>query len=269
MFRGWRWIAVASVACVLLGCHKKQAATDAGPDDAAVAAAETGPAPLASNEASVTRYPDESAINNMPQTTRWTVANVRTQASNTAGDMVAALKSGTEVTKIAEEKTFFLVTFPDPNDASKKDMGWVSQAVFTPEPAHKHVPLHCTGGQVPILLQVGEETCMTTCTQDSNCPKGNVCNGAGVLSNNGAPGASTKFCGPSAGPATPTTADAGAPPAKKLLDVKPEGGKCPAGYGQCGVMCRYQCAKDADCPVSPAHCQAGFCLGQGATPCAK
>jgi hypothetical protein len=253
------------MAFVLLACKHKQPATDGGADDGATAVVEAGPAPLAANEASVTRYPDESAINNMPQTTRWTVANVRTQASNTAGDPVAALKSGTEVTKIAEEKTFFLVTFADPSDPLRKEMGWVSQAVFTPEPTHKHVAIHCTGKEVAILLQAGEETCVTACTQDSTCPKGNVCNGAGVLSNNGAPGAETKFCEPHAG-----AADAGGPPPpSKKLDVKPEGGKCPAGYGQCGAMCRLQCAKDPDCGVAGVKCQAGFCLGPGATPCGK
>jgi hypothetical protein len=255
------------MAFVLLACKHKPAAPDGGADEGgATAAAETGPAPLAANEAAVTRYPDESAINNMPQATRWTVAQVRTQASNTAGDLVAALKSGTEVDKIAEHQTFFLVVFADPGDASRKEMGWVSQAVFTPEPTHKHVAAHCTGGQVPILLQAGEETCVTQCTQDSTCPKGSVCNGAGVLSNNGAPGAATKFCEPRAG-----VADAGGAPAPqtKPLEWKPSNGQCPAGYAPCGVWCRLQCSKDPDCGGAAAHCQAGFCVAPGKQPCGK
>jgi hypothetical protein len=251
-----------------MACPKKQApTTDAGPDDAATAAAEAAAAaPLAANEAAVTRYPDETAVNGMPQTVHWAVASVRTQASGTAGDVVATIKAGTEVTKIADRQSFSLVVFADPGDPSRKDMGWVSSAVFSPEPAHKRVAAHCTGGQVPILLPAGEETCVTQCTQDSTCPKGDVCNGSGVLSNNGAPGAATKFCGPRAGAAP----DAGAGPAAgKLLDVHKEGGQCPVGYTTCGpIMCRLQCAKDADCGAG-AHCQAGACLGPGKAPCPK
>jgi hypothetical protein len=264
----------------LVGCPKKPSpATDAGPEDAAPPAVEAAAAPLAANEAAVTRYPDESAVNHVPQSTRWAVANVRTQASPSGGELVAVIKAGTEVDKIADRQGFSLIVFTDPSDASRKDMGWVSAVVFTPEPPHKHVPVHCGAGQAAILLQSGEE-CVTPCTQDANCPKGTVCNGAGVLSNNGAPGAATKFCGPSAGPATgpdagggagptpPSAPDAGAP--SKKLDVKKGAdGKCPGGYGACGVICRLQCGKDADCGVPGAHCQGGFCLGPGAVPCGK
>ncbi len=199
MVRGWRCLAVAPIACVLLGClHKKVGAMDGGPDDGAVAAAvEAGAAaPLVANEASVA-----------PIATR-------------------------------------------------------------PEPARKRAPLHCTGGQVAILVQAGEETCVTTCVKDAACSKGEVCNGSGVLSNNGAPGAETKFCEPRAG-----VADAGgttpAVPAAKPLDWKPEKGQCPAGYGTCGAMCRLQCTKDADCGGAGAHCQGGFCIAPGKLPCPK
>jgi hypothetical protein len=244
------------------------AATDGGTEAAAASAAvEASVAPLAANESAVTRYPDESPVNHMPETTRWSVANVRTQASNSAGDLVTAIKAGTDVEKIADHQSYSLVVFADPTDPSRKDMGWVSQAVFTPEPAHKHIAVHCTGGQVPILLQAGEEICVKECTQDSTCPKGNVCNGSGVLSNNGAPGAATKFCEPRAG-----AADAGASAAQdggqmKPLDWKPSNGQCPAGYGHCGESCRLQCSgKDSDCG-SGAHCQGGFCVAPGKAPC--
>jgi hypothetical protein len=253
-----------------MGCPKKHAATDAGADDAATAVADAGPAPLAANEAAVTRYPDETQVNHVATTTKWTASNVRTQAGQGAGELVSVIKAGTDVEKIAERQGYFLVVFNDPSDATRKDMGWVSQAVFTPEPSHKHVAVHCTGGQAAILLQGGEETCVTPCTQDSNCAKNTVCNGAGVLSNNGAPGAATKFCGPSAAPAPtpPGMVDAGALPSAKRLDVKKgSDGKCPGGYAACGAACRLQCGKDADCGVAGAHCQGGLCLGPGASPC--
>jgi hypothetical protein len=256
------------MACVLLACPKKQAANaDAGPEDSGAAAVVEAAAPsLAANESAVTRYPDESAVNNTAQTVRWPVANVRTQASAAGGDLVAAVKGGTEVQKIAEHQSYALVVFNDPTDSSKKDMGWVSDAVFSAEPAHKRTPAHCAGGQAAILLPSGEETCVVTCTQDSTCPKGEVCNGSGVLSVNGAAGAATKFCGPHA-----AAADAGAAPAPtKLLDAHKEGTQCPVGYGPCGpVMCRLQCTKDADCGGGGAHCQGGYCVGRDKAPCAK
>jgi len=253
------------MTCVLSGCPHKQAATaDAGPEDSGATAAveAAAAAPLAANEAAVTRYPDESAVNGTSQTVRWPVANVRTQASAAGGDLVAAIKSGTEVQKIAEHQAYSLVVFADPTDSSRKDMGWVSDAVFAPEPAHKRVPAHCGGGQVAILLPAGEETCVTTCTQDSTCPKGEVCNGSGVLSVNGSAGAATKFCRPHAGGA-PSPVTPGKP-----LDWRPEKGQCPAGYGPCGAMCRLQCSKDPDCGGG-AHCQGGFCLAPGKAACAK
>jgi hypothetical protein len=235
-------------------------------DRGAAGAVEAAAAPLAANESAVTRYPDETAVNGTPMTVRWPVANVRTQATAAGGDAVAAIKSGTEVQKIAEHQSYALVVFTDPTDSSKKDMGWVSDAVFSAEPAHKRVLVHCGGGQAAILLPAGEETCVTPCTQDSVCPKGDVCNGSGVLSANGAAGAATRFCGPRAG-----AADAGGAPAPtKLLDAHKEGTQCPVGYGPCGpVMCRLQCTKDADCGGGGAHCAGGFCLAPGKAPCAK
>jgi hypothetical protein len=118
---------------------------------------------------------------------------------------------------------------------------------------------------VPILLQPGEETCVTACTKDVACPHGEVCAGSGVLSNNGVAGAATKFCEPQAGA---PDAGAAAPPSKPL-DWKPEKGQCPAGYGTCGAMCRLECSKDADCGGGGAHCQGGFCLAPGKLPCPK
>jgi hypothetical protein len=164
------------MACVLLACPKKQAANaDAGPEDSGAAAVVEAAAPsLAANESAVTRYPDESAVNNTPQTVRWPVANARTQASASGGELVAAIKAGTEVQKIAEHQSYALVVFNDPTDASKKDMGWVSDAVFSAEPAHKRTPAHCAAGQAAILLPSGEETCVVLDAhkEGTQCPVG-------------------------------------------------------------------------------------------------
>jgi hypothetical protein len=269
------------MAFVLLGCPlKKPGVSDGGadaapPGDAQALAAETGAGATIANASDVIRYPDETPIANVPATIRWSVADARRQASNT-GTLVAALKTGTEVEKIAERQGFFLITFSDPGNASRHEEGWIGEAVFTPEPPHKHVPVKCTAPQVAVLLQMGQEECATQCTADAACPTGDSCSGAGPLSNNGVPGAIVTFCratgkagGADAGTPAPAAADGGLPPKpSKPLDVKPENGKCPAGYATCGAVCRMTCKTAADCGFFTAHCQDGYCLGPGALPCA-
>jgi hypothetical protein len=72
------------------------------------------------------------------------------------------------------------------------------------------------------------------------------------------------------GTTPPATTEGGAPPACKPqpLDIKKNAnGTCNAGYASCGAMCRMSCKADADCCLSTAHCQGGYCLGPGASPC--
>ncbi|HEY8040836.1 MAG TPA: hypothetical protein VIF15_13620 [Polyangiaceae bacterium] len=287
MVRAWQWVAVSSMT-LLLACPPKKAVDDGGADSAPTATAEVeaGPAPLAANQSDITRYPDETSINHAPISTRWSISNVRTQASTTSGDLVASIKSGTACDKIAEHGNFFLVVFDDPSDPNKKDMGWISQAVFSPEPPYKHIPIKCPVGDVAILLQGGLEQCVVQCTQDSNCPSGNVCTGDGILSNNGVPAGPIQFCrvgthpadaGPppppppvvDAGPTPPPAADAGPPKPSKPLDVKKVNGACPGGYAACGAVCRLSCKVDGDCGIASAHCASSFCLGPGSQPCGK
>jgi hypothetical protein len=253
---------------------KKPGASDAG-DAAGSASAEVeaGPAPQAVNEADVSRYPDETPVNHVSATTKWTISNVRSQVG-AGGELVAALRKGTETDKIAERQGYDLVLFDDPGDSSRKKMGWVSQAVYGAEPPHKRATLHCPGTEVAILLQGGDETCVSECTSDANCHAGWACDGDGVLSNGGQPGNPVKFCriaartgGADGGapPTPPVVKDAG--PAK-LLDVKKnKDGSCPTGYGACGAACRLSCKGDSECGVASAHCTGGFCLGPGAAPC--
>jgi len=147
------------------------------------------------------------------------------------------------------------------------------------EPVHKKVASRCGGGEVSLLLRPGEETCVIACTSTANCPAGWACDGEGSLSNAGRPGAAVRFCRiasrPKVGdagavpPAPAAPKDAGPPGPVKKLDVKLVGGQCPAGYRACGAGCRLTCTKDADCEFATAHCLSGYCLGPGATPCAK
>ncbi len=72
------------------------------------------------------------------------------------------------------------------------------------------------------------------------------------------------------GTTPPATTDGGSTPACKPqpLDLKKNAnGTCNPGYSACGAMCRMTCKADADCCLATAHCQGGFCLGPGATPC--
>jgi hypothetical protein len=68
-----------------------------------------------------------------------------------------------------------------------------------------------------------------------------------------------------AGPATPPPQPRPARP----LDVKQEGGECPAGYSPCGAMCRLQCRFEGDCVAPGARCVGGYCLAPNAMPCAR
>jgi hypothetical protein len=125
--------------------------------------------------------------------------------------------------KIASRGPFFLVVFDDPSDLSRQLMGWVNERVFSPDSAPKHVRLQCAGGQVPVFVRGrsggtlapagagDDEMCELSCRQDSTCPKGTACIGAGVLSNDGVPGEPTKFCEPRAVPlyTPPRAPDAG------------------------------------------------------------
>jgi hypothetical protein len=156
--------------------------------------------------------------------------------------------------------------------------------ISSAEPTHKHVGARCGGKEVAILLQPGEEACVTECKSTAGCPAGWACDGEGVLSSSGRPGNAIGFCriasrgkGTDGGPPAAAGVDAGPAPhevqpdagAPKKLDVKLVNGQCPSGYRPCGARCRLACAKDGDCGLGVAHCQDGFCLGPGVLPCAK
>jgi len=158
MVRTWRWAAVSTMACVLVACPARTKNTGDGGDDGAASASavvEAGPAPLAANDSSVTRYPDETSINHAAVSTV-VVANARTQAGP-GGELVAALKRGTECDKIAQRQGYDLVLFPDPSDATRKEMGWVSQGAFSAElPAPKRaVDAGTTPSAVPATVDAG------------------------------------------------------------------------------------------------------------------
>jgi hypothetical protein len=126
------------------------AAADAGQDAEAPAAAEAAAAAPGAAEAvnasEMTRYPDEKPVDHAPITAA-SEGQMRTQAGG--GDLVIVLKKGTEVQKIAEHETFYLVVADDPKDATKKLMGWASESVFGGAAPHRAEPEFRGDGGAP------------------------------------------------------------------------------------------------------------------------
>jgi hypothetical protein len=276
MVRGLRCFAVMAFgSVVLMACPPKKPggadAGDAAPVSSASAdAAASSSTALAANEADVSRYPDETPVNHAQMTTVWLIADVRTQAGSGAGNVIADLVKGTNVDKIAERQGYYLVIFTDPSDPTRKEMGWVSQVIFSPEPAHKRVVLKCQVG-VPILLQGGLELCVVECTSDSQCSRGWSCSGDGVLSNYGVPGNKIQYCLPASNVVT----DGGVPPVPPIPVVDAGGGggngpavvcvkqnppgKCTAPFVVNNAVCRIACRSVADCGGPGPKCNGGLC----------
>ncbi|HEX3344017.1 MAG TPA: hypothetical protein VHS09_05560 [Polyangiaceae bacterium] len=245
------WVLVVAAACVAASCKPfRVSAGDGGPgEELALGGGEAGGTsvgPTADNDADITRYPDEQAVDHLLGVTRLAASSARTQAGGALGAVVAVLPPGASVDKIAVRRGWFLVVFIDPKDvtAGRRLLGWLDAADFV-GPTGKPPAIHCELPKVA-ALRGGQWTCVTP------APPGSA----------------------PVPPLTPTstavpTAPTAAPTARptRPLDVKQQGGACPGGYARCGAMCRAQCGRDADCGLASAHCQGGFCLGPGASPC--
>lgn len=141
-----RWAGIVAAAALLVGgCKKKPVEVEAGPDDAEVAVAapvEAAAAPAtASNDGDVTKYPGQNA--DTDTLTARLNASARTEASATGGKLVATVKAGTQVHRLADHEGYNLVTFPDPSDGTKLLEGWVAHTAF----GSTNV-LHLDGGMV-------------------------------------------------------------------------------------------------------------------------
>lgn len=156
----------------LLGCPKKSdAAADAAAEAAVAVVVDAGPE--ASNEAKLTHYKDETAIDHQPATVKTAKALALTAVPK--GDTAFTLKSGDSVTQVSEHNGYFLVLFPDPADGSKKLAGWVPKFAFMDPPVqHKAKLPKCADG----LFLVSDKTnpisprCSKMCEDDSDCPSG-------------------------------------------------------------------------------------------------
>lgn len=184
--------------CLLLvaGCPKKK---DADADAAADATAAAEPAATdaaaaaapvnAKNGADVARFAAETKVDDDGAKPA-TFAPART--SPKGGNVVATLKPGTDVTKIAEYQDCFLVTFADPKDANTQLMGWIEKGSFTyvaPKdagakdgaagdagPADAGAvdagPPKCAAGEERVTLSATETACKKKCKDDKECKKG-------------------------------------------------------------------------------------------------
>lgn len=151
--------------------------TDAGADAAADAAAPAADAAAEAgaaagdvkNAAEVARFPNETPIANESAI----IAQVtNAHASPGGGKVVASLRVGTSVTKIAEHEGSILVTFIDPTNAASTLEGWVSKVAFTAviivvDAGHT---LECGTNQAKVHMGGGPQ-CKVKCTKDADCPK--------------------------------------------------------------------------------------------------
>ena len=179
------------LSIALLGCPKKDGAGDGGADamvegggtdtDGAAAAGDAAAAPAAvnaKNTASVARFPGETPIaNEVAKVAQPTPVHTEPHA----GAVVAMLKVGTDVTKVASYKTAFLVTFADPKDATSTLLGWIGTEAFTAwRPIDAGITdaavdaaakkLTCAAGQVAVVLTKDPApVCKKKCTKDTDC----------------------------------------------------------------------------------------------------
>ena len=192
---------LAAISSVLLvaGCDflKKKGDVDASADatadvDAAPAAAAedaaSAPAPVvvnAKNMADVARFPGETpAVDDDAKLAQLTSA----RSAPKGGNVVAAVKPGSDVVKVAEYQGSFLVTFADPKDAASTLMGWIPKEAFSAPlyvardggakldasapvvDAGPPTKLTCPPAHVAVVLST-TPVCKKRCTKDADCKR--------------------------------------------------------------------------------------------------
>jgi hypothetical protein len=189
-------------AVLVIGCPFKKkdkdegdAAADAAlveaeaPPPATDAAATPAAAVTAKNSADVARFPAETAVSDDDMKL---ASPGIARTSPKTGTIIATIKPGTDVTKIAEYQSCILVTFADPKDASATLMGWIGKESFTAPAITKRIDggvsdaaapapvdaghaepkkLTCPMGMVAVVL-TKDPTCRKKCFKDSDCKGG-------------------------------------------------------------------------------------------------
>jgi hypothetical protein len=246
-------------------------------DDAGGSGGTTATEGLATNENDVARFPDETKIDNVSKPILAWQGTAR--QAPPSGTVVAQLKKNAATTQIAQRDKYFLVTFEDPKDSTKKLMGWVIGDAFEP-PKDAGPPVFtntCPAGQTLLLADVG--FCGVVCKVDKDCPAGNICTGTAqkIVKAKGMETVKNCLAAPKpppppapvadagapkspadAGAAPPAVADAGA--AKLEIEMAPTGGKCLEKYllvpkdGKCHLICA-----DADGKSGAGKCGSARC----------
>jgi len=246
--------ALLPIAFVVVACHKNDAAapTDAGATDAGVAVVDAGPIVLAepSNEASIGRFGDETKLADVAATIADPHANARNSVPG--GALVASLRQGEAVVQIAQHDKFFLCTFPDPKDSTKRLEGWVADEAFKPGPTQP-IPKTATCPNPQVHLMVDEQIfCGNICKEDKDCPGGQRCVGQASSYVEGHAGPSVTTCTVPAGgsAAPPANLQAGV----QVAPIAPNA--CLTGYGYgTDKLCHRLCPHGNECPA-PSRCVA-------------
>lgn len=188
-------IVAGVVAC---SSHKKGEDKDdasvvgslSGPDAASTASADPAPAPIAANEESVTRFPDEQALANAAATVQ-RPTNLREIPR--IGKVVASLSRGTSVTKIAQHDSSALVIYEDAQ--ARKLLGWIGQDAFSPvgnAVAQSPKAPTCKAPEIPLMGDA--PFCGRVCTADAGCRTGEACKGVATKLVNGKAGDAVTVC---------------------------------------------------------------------------
>lgn len=186
-------LALALCGCGLFGKKEEGGGGGDAPGaiDAAAVVAPPG-TPTGKNAAGVARFATEVPQNEPKMIGQ--LASPRTSPS--AGTVIAQLKAGTIVTRIATNAGHSLIVFPDPNVPADNLMGWVTDAAFSAAVVPKVVDAGvavvdagpavvdagpavvdagpekkqptCKAGSVPIALPVSWG-CRKSCTSDKDC----------------------------------------------------------------------------------------------------
>jgi len=191
-------LVLATAGCGLFGKKDGDAGTDIpGAIDAAGIVAAPG-TPVGKNLAAVARFATEVPMNE-PKMIGQTATP---KTSPSAGTVVATLKTGTIVTRIATNLNHSLIVFPDPNVPADNLMGWVTDAAFSaafiPKTTDAGVAVAdagavvvadagavvadagaakaqptCVGGKAVVIPNTTDSyQCRKICTVDADCKKG-------------------------------------------------------------------------------------------------
>ena len=254
--RGLSILACGAIILSLTACPKKNAddPNDGGGDGAATAQVDAGPE--TTNEAAVTRYPDEAPIDHTAATVK--VAKTNVLKAVPKGDVIATLKKGDDVAQVSEHNGYYRVVFPDPKDPTKKLGGWVVKFAFDDPPVAVKAPLpKCTGEGTTLVSDKSKPIvprCTIFCTEDTDCPSGK-CDSALILDSKGNPAVvngDTHFMSVCSAGKAAAPKDAGAAKPVAVARAVPKCTGENALYAMDPfsgpILCAPSCNADKDCP---------------------